>query len=176
MSNFLIAAYSLTIKEIYNDIKEKIPGQLIQFEFLKNRTRMIRFTLPSVQKAYREGVDYAKNYINLKAIDKEGKKEINNIKPKISPKAEARIYKHFLTRMKNAEKIYKLRIENLRDLAKLVTKRIDLKNGSQEAQAWNEYVNAVKTATDNLIINAGAEGADQLWLVISKPDNIKEVK
>lgn len=150
MSNYLIASYSLRIKKIYDDIKETIPKKL-NGSMLQNRKNVTKFIIPYVQKAYVQGVRFAEAY--------SGKK----VKAKISDKDKKALFEEFNIKMIFAEKVYKIKMENLRKLAKLQKKRIDLKNGSQEMIINTEYVNGIKKAINNLILNAGQKGQFQVW-------------
>jgi hypothetical protein len=57
----------------------------------------------------------------------------------------------------NAENVYRLKqkgYQKIKELQPGITKRED----PQKEQIWNEYVNAVKAAVNNLFIRAGHEG------------------
>jgi hypothetical protein len=139
MGNFLTAAYQMRLKQIYTrSIEPKIPRLLKPGELLKNRKRISKLVLPHTGKAYREGIEYA-------AVDAEAR---TGQKIKVSDR---------IVRMINAEAVLNTRLKQHRRLKKLqpgVTKQED----PQKDQFWNEYVNAVKAAANNLIIRAGSEG------------------
>jgi hypothetical protein len=154
MYNFLIAAYSLRIKKIEDDIKESIPKKL-QGSLLQNRKKITKMLGSITQKAYHEGIKYAlvfPGYEDTKVKNKD-----------MSDKVKREIFTNFFVNVKNAERIYKLRILNWKRLLKLNNQRIDLKNGSQESQFKNEYINAVKVAVNRLIMDAAMEGKLEVW-------------
>jgi hypothetical protein len=152
MGNFLTAAYQMRLKQIYTrSIEPKIPRLLKPGELLKNRKRISKLVLPHTGKAYREGIEYA-------AVDAEARTgQKIKVSDRITAKEKDKLLKEFIVRMINAEAVLNTRLKQHRRLKKLqpgVTKQED----PQKDQFWNEYVNAVKAAANNLIIRAGSEG------------------
>lgn len=150
MANYLTAAYNLRVKRLYEIAKEKIEGKL-NVRFSNNKKILLKFILNYVRKAYREGVAFA----SVDAKARVGK----HIKPdyKIDPKTKTKLLKEFLLRVEMAERVYKTRIENYKDLASLKKIKVNEK-GSQEKQIIGEYFNGVNAAINILLINSGREG------------------
>ena len=152
MGNFLMASYSLRIKKIYDDTKEKIPSEL-KGTLLQNQKNIAKFTLPLVKKAWGEGIKMASATIGEDVT-----------KPDLMPKKiETYIYKKFFIRMKGAENVYKVRLDMLKELNKMYNKKINMKSGNQEGMIIMEYQNAVSGNVNGLIIEAGRQGTYHIW-------------
>lgn len=154
MSNFLIAKYNLHIKKLYDDVKEKIPGKL-NGSFLQNRVAILAFVLPLVRKAYQEGIEYAKVYVNSHMG------LTVTISQNINAKIKEKLLKEFLVRLRGSERIYKMKMEQIEELNSLHEAKV--KKGAQEEQVKKEYINGIKRAVNNLIIRAGDLGVQQVW-------------
>ena len=152
MANYLTSAYSLRIKKIYTNIKDDIPKQL-KGGVLKNRKRITKFMIDPVKKAYTEGVRFAEAYSDK--ID-------NKTRAIISDKDKKILFGIFIARIKSAELILKVKMENQNKILKLEKTRFK-KDGSQTEQIRKEYINGIKTASNNLILNAGRRGSRQVW-------------
>jgi hypothetical protein len=156
MGNFLIAAYNLQLKAMYSKVKEQLPGKLVEWEPTKNKKRADAYMLPWVRKAYRKGVDYA-------IVDTQARTG-QEITPDyaIDGKTKEKLLLEFIERIDGAAAVYQVNTENYKSLKKLqpgVTKQVD----PQKDQIWNEYVNAVLTAANNLILRAGALGGQSVY-------------
>lgn len=152
MGQFLHAAYQLRIKDMYTDVKEKIPNKLdYKKSFYYNRIKITTFLLPWVRKAYREGVDYGVALV---------KQRFNQIIKKdytIDSETKNKLLSEFIQMVKNAEKVFETKKEGYQKIKNLhpgPTKRED----PRVNQIWGEYVNAVKAAANNLLIRSGDEG------------------
>jgi hypothetical protein len=153
MGQFLNAAYHLRIKNLYDGMKErKIPNRLNPGDsFMVNRKRITKFVLPFIPKAYREGVDYA-----TVVVKQQHNQDIEK-DYRIDAKMKDKLLLESLAHIMNAENVYRLKqkgYQKIKELQPGITKRED----PQKEQIWNEYVNAVKAAVNNLFIRAGHEG------------------
>ena len=155
MANYLTAAYNLRIKKLYQIIKEKIEDKL-NINFTNNKKILLNFILIYMKGAYKEGIDFA-------VID--SKARINKyIKPdyKINQKTRLKLLKEFLLRKRMTERVYRVKIENYRDLIKLKKIKFD-RQGSQEKQIEKEYMNGINAAINILLINTGREGQARIY-------------
>ena len=155
MANYLTAAYNLRVKKLYQIAKKKIEGKL-DVDFSNNKKILLNFVLIYVRKAYKEGIDFA-------TVD--SKARVNKyVKPdyKIDQKTRVKLLKEFLLRKRMVGRVYRVKIENYRDLIKLKKIKFD-KQGSQEKQIEKEYMNGVNAAINILLINAGREGQAKIY-------------
>jgi len=153
MYNFLVAAYSMRIKKMYLDIKDIIPKKLTK-SLIKNRDIVTKIVIPKTDKAYKEGIEYAKVF--------PGFEDVGKIDNTYTQKTKKKIFENFFIIIKNAERIYKLRVENWKRILKL-NNRTWNSRGAQELQFWKEYENEIQKAANNSIIQAGAEGQRAVW-------------
>ena len=158
MGQYLHAAYSLRVKDLYDGIKEKkIPNRLAKNDsFAVNRKRITAFVLPMVRKAYREGVDYA-TVVVKQQLNQDIRKDYG-----IDAKSKDNLLIEFLARIRAAEGVYNVKTKGHELLMGLLpgpTKRDD----PQKEQIWTEYVNGVKSAVNNLFIRAGDEGTMSIY-------------
>lgn len=155
MANYLIAAYNLRIKKLYQTAKENIKGKL-NVKFIDNKKILLKFILSYIRKAYKQGVDYA--IVDSKArVNKYIK-----LNYKIEVKIKNKILKEFLLRIKMAERVYKIKMENYRDLSTLKKMKVN-KKGSQEKQIEDEYLNGINAAINITLINTGREGQAKIY-------------
>ena len=158
MPNYLTSAYALRIKAIFNNIEKGIPGRLKNKSLIKNRESITKFVIDPVKKAYTEGVRFA---------EASSGKVSNKTRAVISDKDKRELFEKFILRIKIAESVFKNKIENRKKILKL-EKNKDKKDGSQRERIKKEYLNGVRTAVNNIIINAGRKGYRQVWTKINK--------
>jgi hypothetical protein len=160
MSTWLLAAYSLRLKKIYADVKDKIPG-LLQGTFQKNRKAILDFVLPLIRQAYREGVAHAKAYTHQRFnLDS----QIGNT---IDSKIKENLFKEFWVLIQNAEDMYELKWVQREKLQRVEKRKLPKEGSDLDKIQW-EYENAIKLAVNNLILNAGEQGQFQVFQSIRK--------
>lgn len=152
MPNYITSAYSLRIKKIFTDIKDDIPKQL-KGGVMENRKRITKFMIDPVKKAYTEGVRFAEAYSGK--ID-------NKTRAIISDKDKKELFERFITRVKAAENLFKVKMQNQKAILRIEKNKFK-KNGPQADMITKEYYNAVKSAASNLIVSAGIKGSRQVW-------------
>lgn len=158
MGNFLFAAFSLRLKKKYDDIKEvKISNRLYESaSYRANAQKITKFMLPIVRHAYRTGVDFASVDLGQR-LNKQIKADY-----KITSKQKEKLLLEFVKRLQMAANVHRVKIDNYRLLLKI--QGIRLKPADpQRIQIWMEYVNAVKSACNNLIIRAGHLGVEEIY-------------
>lgn len=155
MGNYLTASYNLKIKRMYEIAKEKIEGKL-DVEFSDNKKILLKFVLNYVREAYREGVNFA----SVDAKARTGR--YIKVDYKINSNTKSRLLKEFILRIGMAERVYKTKMENYRDLASLKKIKVNEK-GSQEKQIIKEYFNGINAAINILLINSGREGQAKIY-------------
>ena len=144
MRSLLIISYTLRLRKLYNEIIEKIDRMKIQ-SLLKNRTKYVKLVSQYVGKAYKEGVKF-KNF-----------KYKTNKSSKIEHKTAVKVINDFIRRVKQAEDLYKFKMQQLKEKRKSNGIKRNLTKGQQEI-IEREYITGIKKAVNAAIFLAADEG------------------
>ena len=162
MAHFMVAAYSLRIRKLYEDIKDRIPGMIPEKDPGKSQRRIWNRIQPHAMLGYWEGVDFARAWVGV------GKKP--PARPaKIPAAAIGVVAKEFKVRVEAAEAIRAARLEAREKAVKALNgRKRDRKETGQHRIIRKEFENAVKRATNRAIIHAGQLGQQSIFQKASK--------
>lgn len=162
MAHFMVAAYSLRIRKLYDDIKEQIPGMIPEKEPGKARAGIWNRVQAQAMLGFWEGVEFAQAWVGV------GEKPPPR-PAKIPTGVIASLSKEFRVQWEAAELIRDARLEARAKAVKALDgRKRDRKQTGQHRMIHDEFVNAVKKAANRVIILAGQYGEEIIFQKASK--------
>lgn len=132
---FLLINYTLKIKNIYKEVEPRMTS-FIESTLRTGKTdRIVADVYPYAERAFQEGVEFG-NFISGR-----------NRKQELTGKDKKKLFEQYITALKIAESIFKLKTNNLTEKG---TPKYDM--------FLTEYVSTMTRATNKLLVDAGALG------------------